>query len=123
MGLSQGPSLTLAATTSWIIKDGLGHIGGLVYTSLHASQSDASPKRHRFHAAILLQATNIIDLLIPLVPAFFLPLAAASNVGKNVAWLATGASRAAMNLALVQGDNLGDVTAKSGYSPLSYPTI
>lgn len=44
----------------------------------------------------------------------FVPLASVSNIAKNVSWLATGATRAAINKTFAIKDNLGDLTAKSG---------
>ncbi|KAJ3227981.1 hypothetical protein HK099_007850 [Clydaea vesicula] len=41
-------------------------------------------------------------------------LASISNIGKNIGWLATSATRVSMNRGVTREDNLGDVTAKSG---------
>jgi hypothetical protein len=53
-------------------------------------------------------------MLTPLFPHLFLPLASISNIGKNVAMMASGATRAQMHNSLSRsgGDNLGDITAK-----------
>jgi hypothetical protein len=34
----------LAATTNWIIKDGFGLLGGVLYAGLMGSRFDAAPK-------------------------------------------------------------------------------
>ncbi len=75
---------------------------------------DSHPKRFRFWANLLIQFSNFLELLTPLYPGMFLALASISNIGKNIGWLATSATRAAMNHSLTREDNLGDVTAKSG---------
>jgi hypothetical protein len=70
---------------------------------------------YRFLASGLIQASSLFELLAPLYPGGFLLIASVSNIGKNIGWLATSATRASMNRGLTKEDNLGDVTAKSGY--------
>jgi hypothetical protein len=41
-------------------------------------------------------------------------MASLSNVGKNIGWLASSATRAAMHKGFTKSDNLGDVTGKAG---------
>ena len=41
-------------------------------------------------------------------------MASIANIGKNIGWLASAATRAAMHKGFTKADNLGDVTAKSG---------
>ena len=44
LGLGAGMSMGLAATTNWIIKDGFGLLGGVLYAGFMGSRFDASPK-------------------------------------------------------------------------------
>ena len=113
LGMGSG-ALPMAASLNWIIKDGLGLFGGVIYTSLVSNKFDAEPKKYRFRASVALQAATVCELMAPLVPGMFLLLASASNVGKNMAWLALSGTRAQMHQSLCRRDNLGDVTAKSG---------
>jgi hypothetical protein len=41
-------------------------------------------------------------------------MASVANIGKNIGWLSSAATRAAMHKGFTKVDNLGDVTAKSG---------
>jgi hypothetical protein len=52
--------------------------------------------------------------LTPFFPAYFLLLASVSNIGKNIGWLASSATRAAMHKSFTKFDHLGDITAKAG---------
>ncbi|KAJ3077697.1 hypothetical protein HK102_005030, partial [Quaeritorhiza haematococci] len=113
LGMGAGTAIGIAATTNWIIKDGFGLLGGVIYAGLVNNRFDSHPKRYRFSAAIAIQVSTLAELLTPLFPSFFLPMASLSNVGKNVGWLAHSATRAAMNKGFTLEDNLGDVTAKS----------
>eukprot|EP00842_Homolaphlyctis_polyrhiza_P005438 jgi/Hompol1/5896/HPOL_000332-RA len=114
LGLGAGSAIGLAATTNWIIKDGFGLLGGVLFAGFMGNRFDASPKYYRFLANICIQLANLMELLTPLVPHLFLPMASLSNIGKNIGWLAASATRASMHRGFTRGDNLGDITAKAG---------
>jgi hypothetical protein len=61
-----------------------------------------------------MDASSFIELLTPLFPHLFLPLASIANVGKNISFLAASASRAAAHRAFATHENLADITAKVG---------
>ncbi|KAK3843901.1 MAG: vitamin B6 photo-protection and homoeostasis-domain-containing protein [Linnemannia gamsii] len=113
MGLGAG-SIPMAAALNWIIKDGLGQLGGVIYASFVSDKFDSEPKRFRFQATVAMQGANVLELLTPLWPGSFLVIASISNIGKNMAWLASSATRAQMNKTFALRDNLGDITGKSG---------
>ena len=80
-------SLPLAATLNWIIKDGLGQFGGILFASYINNQFDADPKRWRMKASISMDAASFLELLTPLFPGHFLLIASVANVGKNISFL------------------------------------
>ncbi|KAJ3110519.1 hypothetical protein HDU96_006505 [Phlyctochytrium bullatum] len=114
LGMGAATSIGLAATTNWVIKDGFGLLGGVVYAAWFGSRFDSQARRYRFLSAVTIQAATLAELLTPLVPHLFLPMASLSNIGKNVGWLAASATKASMHRGFAKGDNLGDITAKSG---------
>lgn len=114
LGIGSGTALPISATLNWIIKDGLGLLGGVVYTGLVSTRFDAEPKKYRWRASIALQLASLCEMTTTLAPSLFLPLASASNIAKNMAWLAMSGTRAQMNQSMCKRDNLGDVTAKAG---------
>ncbi|KAJ1547546.1 hypothetical protein HK405_005564, partial [Cladochytrium tenue] len=105
LGLGAAASAGIAATTNWIVKDGFGLLGGVLFAG--------APRRYRLLAALAIQASTLAEMLTPLVPHLFLPMASLSNVGKNVGWLAASAARAPQHRAFAHNDNLGDVTGKA----------
>ncbi|KAJ1971645.1 hypothetical protein H4R35_005140 [Dimargaris xerosporica] len=113
MGLGAG-SIPLAAALNWVIKDGLGQLGGVLYACKVSNRFDSDPKHYKFWAGITLQAATLLEMLTPLFPAWFLAISSASNIGKNMAWLATSAARAQIHQSFALANNLGDITAKSG---------
>jgi hypothetical protein len=107
-------AIPLAATIQWVLKDGLGQFGGMVFASMVSTKFDMDPKRWRLVSAITLEMATFLELITPLFPTVFLPLAALANAGKNIAWLSASATRAAIHQTLATSGNLADVTAKSG---------
>ena len=73
IGVGSG-SVPLAATLNWIIKDGLGQLGGVVFASVVSNRFDADPKRWRMVASGSMDASSFIELLTPVFPHLFLPL-------------------------------------------------
>eukprot|EP00981_Chlorochromonas_danica_P005782 scaffold1190_cov187-Ochromonas_danica.AAC.14 len=112
IGIGQG-MLPLAATLNWVLKDGLGQLGGIWFASLVNTRFDSEPKRWRFLAAISLELSCLLELMTPLFPGYFLPIASLANFGKNIAALATSASRAAIHISFAKEYNLADITAKT----------
>ncbi|CAM9538262.1 unnamed protein product, partial [Laminaria digitata] len=80
MGLGAG-SIPLAATLNWVIKDGLGQLGGVAFSSLVNTRFDSNPKLWRIVAAVSLDASMVLELLAPLAPAYFLAVASVANIG------------------------------------------
>eukprot|EP01084_Bolivina_argentea_P022885 42572_1 len=103
-----------AAALNWVIKDGLGQLGCVVFSSFVSSRFDATPKVWRMVSAVALDLSTAVELLSPLAPMYFLVIASIANVGKNISFLAASASRAAIHSSFARNENLADVTAKSG---------
>jgi hypothetical protein len=43
--LGGSEALPMAATLNWVVKDGLGQLGGVVFASVVSNRFDADPKR------------------------------------------------------------------------------
>lgn len=108
-----GGSLALSATLNWIIKDGLGQIGGIALMAYLGDRFDVQTKRYRFLAALLLKVAALVECLVPLVPRHFVLTASLANVLKNVCWMTASATRAQIHRHLTNRDNLGDVTGRT----------
>jgi hypothetical protein len=113
LGLGDG-SIPLAVTLNWIIKDGLGQFGGVVFASFVNNQFDQNPKRWRMISSMALDLSSFLELLTPLAPKYFLFLASLANIGKNISYLSASASRVAIHKSFTMHENLADVTAKTG---------
>jgi len=113
MGLGAG-ALPLAATLNWVIKDGVGMMGGIAFASFVNNRFDADPRFWRFTSALMNDLSCYIEMLSPLAPQYFLPMACTANIGKNISFLAASASRAGIHSQLALRQNLADLTGKAG---------
>ena len=114
----------MAAALNWVLKDGLGQLGGMAFTasafslyfiySLVNSRLDADSRGWRILAAWLLEISTWLEVLTPLCPRYFLLFATLANIGKNISWLAGSATRAGIRYGFVNAHNMGDLTAKEG---------
>ncbi|XP_020102484.1 protein root UVB sensitive 5 isoform X3 [Ananas comosus] len=71
-----------AAAIRWVAKDGLGAIGRLFIGGLFGTLFDDDPKQWRMYADFIGSAGSIFELITPLYPAYFLPLASLGNLAK-----------------------------------------
>jgi len=110
-----GGTIALAATLNWVLKDGLGQVGGVLFVALIGSRFDREAKRYRFLATAMFKLAGLLEMLVPLMPKYFVLVASLANVAKNVGWMATSATRAQIHryLAGSHYDNLGDITGKT----------
>ncbi|KAJ2099897.1 hypothetical protein GGI09_002547 [Coemansia sp. S100] len=113
MGLGAG-ALPLSAAINWVLKDGFGQLGGVIYATMVGQKFDSDPKHQRFWSAVWLQSATWLEMLTPLAPHLFLLIGSVANIGKNISWLAMSATKASINKTFCRKENLGDLTAKSG---------
>jgi len=118
VGVGSSATAPMAAAINWVMKDGIGQLGGILFASKLGSAAnssiDSDPKRWRVASSISMDCATWLEILSPLFPQYFLPIASVANVGKNIGFLTASASRAAIHQALALKSNLGDVTAKAG---------
>eukprot|EP00949_MAST-11_sp_MAST-11-sp1_P000331 g331.t1 len=122
IGLGAG-AIPVAAALNWVLKDGLGQLGGVLFASMVNRRFDADPKRWRVVAAAALDISSLLEAATPLFPTLFLPVAAIANAGKNISWLAASATRAGIHLSFALQSNLADLTAKAGSQGVVASTI
>lgn len=106
-------TIALAATVNWILKDGLGQLGGILFVARYGGNVDREAKRYRFLASAMMSVASFFEILVPIIPALFLPIASLANVCKNIAWMALSATRAQIHRNFTRLDNMGDLTAKA----------
>ena len=103
----------VAAATQWVLKDGAGSLGTLVVGSRGGQRFDDDPKRWWVVCSFLEDCALSLQLLAPLYPSSFLPIAAASAALRGGALVGR---QSLVNGVMVQhfgiAENFGDVRAK-----------
>lgn len=102
-----------AAAYTWVLKDGIGQLGGILFASRYGSNFDEDIKKWRFLAILALNLSIYIEIMTLRFPQHFLALASLANVGKNICFLLAAASRASINLRFAKQNNVGDISGKS----------
>lgn len=109
IGLGKG-AVPMAAAIQWVLKDGIGHLGAIVYAASVNTRFDAEAKRYRFQATVALTFADFVAVAMPLVPQHFFVLASLSSATSSIANLAQVASRARVMSSFALQGNLADCT-------------
>ena len=102
-----------AAAYTWVLKDGLGQLGGIMFAARYGSNFDEDIKKWRFLAMFALNMSVLLEIMTLKFPGAFLLIASLANVGKNICYLLASASRSQINMRLAKRNNMGDITGKS----------
>uniref|UniRef100_A0A5B6Z7Y2 Protein root UVB sensitive 6-like n=1 Tax=Davidia involucrata TaxID=16924 RepID=A0A5B6Z7Y2_DAVIN len=111
LGVSRNRAAPGAVAINWILKDGSGRIGKMLFAR-QGKKFDYDLKQLRFAGDLLMELGAGVELATASVPHLFLPLACAANVAKNVAAVTSTSTRTPIYKAFAKGENIGDVTAK-----------
>eukprot|EP00198_Chlamydomonas_reinhardtii_P006247 XP_001695583.1 predicted protein [Chlamydomonas reinhardtii] len=111
VGLGAG-AIPTAGALNWVLKDGMGQLGTLVFGKTIAHNFDVHSKTWFFLSAVLLQAAAALEMLTVLVPGHFLLMGSLANMLKGLAWMAAGSTRSVFHLSFARDNNIADVTAK-----------
>ena len=140
VGVGSSSASPMAGALNWVMKDGIGQLGGILFASRITSSSslssstsssssssntttkssysiitiDTDPKRWRMVSALSMDISTFLEILTPYFPGYFLCIASIANVGKNIGFLTASASRASLHQSVSICNNLDDVTAKAG---------
>ncbi|KAJ3388686.1 hypothetical protein CcCBS67573_g06553 [Chytriomyces confervae] len=115
-GVGDASATATAATLTWIMQDGTGMIGRILYAWRVSFLLDADCKQWRFYADILNDSALSIEVLSPvLLPKSWFAFAAClSTLLKSLCGVTGGATKAALSQHFAIRDNMADLHAKEG---------
>ncbi|XP_049403518.1 protein root UVB sensitive 2, chloroplastic isoform X3 [Solanum stenotomum] len=105
------PTPAQATAVSWILRDGMQHVGKLICSNLGA-RMDSEPKRWRILADVLYDFGTGLEVMSPLCPHLFLEVAGLGNFAKGMAVVAARATRLPIYSSFGKEGNLSDLFAK-----------
>ncbi|XP_058094530.1 protein root UVB sensitive 2, chloroplastic-like isoform X2 [Magnolia sinica] len=105
------PTPAQATAVSWILKDGMQHMGKLICSNMGA-RMDSEPKSWRILADVLYDIGTGLEVLSPLCPHLFFEMAGLGNFAKGMAVVAARATRLPIYSSFAKEGNLSDLFAK-----------
>ncbi|XP_046391190.1 RUS family member 1 [Ischnura elegans] len=114
VGVGDNAATPLAAAITWILKDGTGMIGRILFAWWKSTSLDSNCKQWRLVADILNDAAMTIELMVPYVPGYVTQVLCVSTTLKAIVGVSGGATRAAITQHQSIRNNMADVSAKDG---------
>uniref|UniRef100_A0A1Q3EYV5 Uncharacterized protein n=2 Tax=Culex tarsalis TaxID=7177 RepID=A0A1Q3EYV5_CULTA len=103
----------LSATITWVLKDGMGHFGRILFAWWKGTELDIDSKKWRIRADILNDLAMGVDLFVlPLYPKLSTFILCATSTMKAIVGVAGGATRSALTQHHAIRGNLADVASK-----------
>ncbi|GBP01754.1 RUS1 family protein C16orf58 homolog [Eumeta japonica] len=112
VGVGDTNATPLAATVTWVMKDGCGHLGRILFAYTHGTYLDAYSKKWRLYADVLNDAAMCMEIALPLFKNYITFVLCVSTVMKAIVGVAGSATRAAMTQHHALSGNIADVSAK-----------
>jgi len=115
VGVGDSQATPLAATLTWILKDGAGMVGRIVFAAYSGTSLDYDCKRWRMFADILNDGVMMVELLAGALPKeMVMPTLCVAGVGRSLVGVAGGATKAAVAQHQARRQNMADLAAKDG---------
>ncbi|XP_071037703.1 RUS family member 1 [Parasteatoda tepidariorum] len=114
VGVGNENASPIAATITWLLKDGSSMIGRIGFAWLQGTKLDSDCKKWRLFADVVNDAAMFLDLISGYFQDFFLPIVCVSGVLKAIVGVAGGCTRAALTQHQARKNNMADVSAKDG---------
>lgn len=112
-GVGNANATVLSAAITWILKDGIGLIGGLFYSYSCSPYFDSHVKEFRLCADIFNDIGLTIDMLAPTFDSsYFILLSSISTLFKVSCGIAANATKSSITIFLATNGNIADLNAK-----------
>lgn len=113
-GVGDDSATILAATLTWLLKDGTGMLGRILFAWRRGTSLDCDAKRWRLFADIVNDVAIFLEIVGPYFPHLFTLIVCLSGLLKSIVGVAGGATRAALTQHQARRNNMADVSAKDG---------
>eukprot|EP00900_Chrysochromulina_parva_P014197 jgi/Chrpa1/22779/Chrysochromulina_OHIO_Genome00013480-RA len=112
-GVGEESASPMAAAITWVLRDGVGMFGSLVFSYAVGAQFDVSVKEWRLFADLINDVGLTLDMFAPFGgPRGFVVIAALGAACKTICGMVAGATRASITAHFALQGNLADVSAK-----------
>ncbi|XP_017570953.1 RUS1 family protein C16orf58 homolog [Pygocentrus nattereri] len=114
VGVGNQEATVAAATVTWLLRDGTGMLGRILFAWLKGSKLDSEAKKWRLFADILNDIAMFMEIAAPHFPPFFTLIVCIAGIFKSIVGVAGGATRAALTVHQARRNNMADISAKDG---------
>ncbi|TKS92296.1 RUS1 family protein C16orf58 -like protein [Collichthys lucidus] len=114
VGVGNQEATVAAATITWLLRDGTGMLGRILFAWRKGTKLDSEAKKWRLFADVLNDIAMFMEILAPYSPAFFTLIVCTAGIFKSIVGVAGGATRAALTVHQARRDNMADISAKDG---------
>ncbi|GAB1868957.1 UPF0420 protein C16orf58-like protein [Camponotus japonicus] len=114
IGVGESNATPLAAAITWILKNGAGMVGSIMFAWWNGTKLDGQCKKWRLFADILNDMAAGMELLVSYFSSYSVVILCISTIMKSVVGVAGGATRVALTQHQAIRNNLADVAAKDG---------
>ncbi|XP_066247951.1 RUS family member 1 [Euwallacea similis] len=114
VGVGDSRADALSAAITWILKDGTGMFGRILFAWWKGSGLDCECKKWRFFADVLNDLAMLIELCLPLYSTVSLQILCATSTMYSIVGIAGGATRASIMHHQAIRDNMAEISAKDG---------
>jgi hypothetical protein len=107
------PSYTSVIATTYVGKDIIGQLGGLLYAHKTGKQADKEPLKYVTKGEALQQTALFLENISPMITnkELVLPFLGSSSIIKNIAFISCGAVNAS-NLQRLSSEHIGEFYSK-----------
>lgn len=113
IGVGSETRTILSATIVWLVKDGCGHLGKIVFAYWKGAELDINSKKWRVRADILNDIGSVIEtFVLPRFSNHVTHILCATSLIKSIVGVAGTATRAALTLHHAIQNNFADVSSK-----------
>ncbi|KAK9977752.1 hypothetical protein ABG768_019549 [Culter alburnus] len=114
VGVGNQEATVAAATITWLLRDGTGMLGRILFAWLKGNKLDSEAKKWRLFADILNDVAMFMEIAAPHFPPFFILIVCIAGIFKSIVGVAGGATRAALTVHQARRNNMADISAKDG---------
>ncbi|CAM4366809.1 unnamed protein product [Leuciscus chuanchicus] len=114
VGVGNQEATVAAATITWLLRDGTGMLGRILFAWLKGNKLDSEAKKWRLFADILNDVAMFMEIAAPHFPPFFILIICIAGIFKSIVGVAGGATRAALTVHQARRNNMADISAKDG---------
>jgi hypothetical protein len=114
VGVGNTEATALSAVATFVLKDGAGMFGSLIFSYGYSHVFDTEIKFWRLFADVINDLGLTLEVVAPLFKDYFLIITVFANICKSLCGVAAGATRVAISQHFASEGNISEVQAKEG---------